>query len=174
MKKPVSLLIISLLVCVSSLTGCALGTPDTVTQNETCTVTTTTTLTSTAVLSTVTTIKYLYPVEDITWVMEAYGNASEFHLALENAEFTLYLDSTDGSCTGDVGVNSYWAEYILNGNQLSFPTRQVAVTQLWISEVIKQQQDIYLSMLLNSETCEIIDSKLHITGGNGWIIFHRQ
>jgi heat shock protein HslJ len=106
--------------------------------------------------------------------MEAYGDASSYNLALENAEFTLYLDSTDGSCTGNVGLNSYWAEYILDGDQLSFPTKQVAITQLWINEVVKQQQDTYLSILLNSDTCEVIDGKLHITGGERWIIFYRQ
>ncbi len=106
--------------------------------------------------------------------MEAYGDSTAYNLALEDAVFTLYLDSTNGSCTGDVGPNRYWAEYLLDGNQLSFPTRQVAVTQLWISDAVKLQQDAYLSILLNSEACEVIDGKLNITGGDRWIIFHRQ
>jgi hypothetical protein len=88
--------------------------------------------------------------------------------------FTLYLDGTDGSCRGNVGINSYRADYVLAGNHLSFPDRQVAVAKLWINEVVKQQQDVYLSILLNSDTCEVIDGKLHINGGGRWIIFHRQ
>lgn len=174
MKKMASLLIVSLLICITSLAVCAGATPSIVTQSIISTVTSTTTLTTTTIISTVTTTKVLYPVENITWIMEAYGDADSCNIALENAEFTLYLDSINGSCAGSVGINSYWAEYVLDGNQLSFPDKQVAVTQLWISDIVKQQQDLYLNILLNSETCEVIDGKLHITGGDTWIIFHRQ
>lgn len=169
MKKLFLVLFISAIICMSFIAGCA---KDTVTQTVTSTFTTTSTFTSTTVISTVTTTKLLYQVEDITWVMEAYGDSSTHNLALENAEFTLYLDSTDGSFSGNVSLNSYGGKYELDGNKLAFPDHQYFVTQLWVSEAVEQQQTSYFSIFMNSDTCEVIDGRLHITDGDRWIIYH--
>ncbi len=171
MKKPVLMLFISVIVFLTSLAGCA---KDIVTQTATSTFTTTSTFTYTAVVSTVTTTKYLYPVEDITWVMEAYGDSSTNNLAPENAEFTLYLDSAEGTFSGNVGINRYSGNYKLEGNQLSFPDHMIAVTQAYQGESIQRQQEEYLDIFMASNTCEIIDGKLHITAGDRWIIYSRR
>lgn len=163
MKKPVFVLLMPLIVCAYFLTGCS--------DNVTVTVTDTATYTLT---ETFTTTKVLYPVEDIIWVMDAYGDSDTYSPALKNAEFTLYLDSIDGRCRGNVSLNSYWANYQLDMNQLSFPDRQYAVTELWISDVVKQQQDAYFSILMNSDKCEVIDGKLHITDRDRWIVFYKK
>jgi heat shock protein HslJ len=105
--------------------------------------------------------------------MEAYGDSSDYHLALENAEFTLYLDSTDGSFSGNVGPNRYGGKYKLDGDNLSFPDRQYFVTELWVNEAVQQQQTSYFSILMNADICEVIDGKLHITAGDRWMIFYR-
>ena len=176
MKKPVFVFIISLFIFTSFLAGCAEGIGGTITQTVTSTFTTTTTFTSTTVLSTVTTTKLLYPVEDMTWVMEAYGDSSSYNLALENVEFTLYLDTTDGSLSGYVGVNRYSGNYKLEGDQLSFPDHMIAVTQAYQGEALQQQQEEYLHIFMNSDTCEVIDGKLHITDSDSdsWIIYHHR
>jgi heat shock protein HslJ len=174
MKKLYSALITSLIICVSSLAGCAEGIASTVTQTTTSTFTTTTTSTFTNVVSTVTTTKLLYPVENITWVMEAYGDSSTHNLALENAEFTLYLDSGKGTFSGNVGINRYSGNYKLEGNQLSFPDHMIAVTQAYQGESIQRQQEEYLDIFMASDICEVIDGKLHITDGDRWIIYCRR
>ena len=174
MKKPVFVFIISLFIFTSFLAGCAEGIGGTITQTVTSTFTTTTTFTSTTVLSTVTTTKLLYPVEDMTWVMEAYGDSSSYNLALENVEFTLYLDTTDGSLSGYVGPNRYEGKYRLYGDKLSFPGHEYFVTLLGTHEAVQQQQSSYFSILMNADTCEVIDGKLHITGGDSWIIYYKK
>ena len=176
MKKLVFVFITVLIICASFIAGCSEGVASTVTQTSTSTYTTTTTFTSTTIISTVTTTKILYPVEDITWVMEAYGDADTYTTLVRNAEFTLYLDSGEGTFNGNVGVNRYSGNYKLEGDQLSFPDHMIAVTQAYQGEALQQQQEEYLHIFMNSDTCEVIDGKLHITDSDSdsWIIYHRR
>lgn len=174
MKKPVSVFITVLIICASFLAGCAEGAAGTITQTNTYTFTTTTTFTSITVLSTVTTTKLLYLVEDITWVMEAYGDADTYKTLVRNSDFTLYLDSGEGTFSGNVGINRYSGNYKLEGDQLSFPDHMIAVTQAYQGEDLQQQQEEYLHIFMNSDTCEVIDGKLYVSGGDRWIICHRK
>jgi heat shock protein HslJ len=108
--------------------------------------------------------------------MEAYGDSSANNLALENAEFTLYLDSSAGTFGGNVGINRYSGNYKLEGTQLSFPDHMIAVTQAYQGESIQRQQEEYLHIFMASDTCEVIDGKLHITDSDSdsWIIYYKQ
>jgi heat shock protein HslJ len=96
--------------------------------------------------------------------------------AVQNAEFTLYLDSSAGTFGGNVGINRYSGNYKLEGNQLSFPNHMIAVTQLYQGESLQQQQEEYLDIFMASDICEVIDGKLHITDSDSgnWIIYHKQ
>ncbi|MDD4923970.1 MAG: META domain-containing protein [Dehalococcoidales bacterium] len=174
MKKLLCVFALPLIIVVGCLSGCSEDRMDTVTKTSTATITTTATLTSTTVISTVTTTKLIYPVEDILWVMDTYGDAFTYTIPVQYAEFTLYLDSSKGEFSGNVGINRYWGHYKLEGNQLSFPDRILAVTQAYQGESLQQQQEEYLSIFMNSDTCEVVDGKLHITDEDRWIIFYRQ
>ena len=110
------------------------------------------------------------------WVMEAYGDVDTYTTPVQNAEFTLYLDSGEGTFNGNVGINIYSGNYKLEGDQLSFPDHMIAVTQAYQGEELQQQQEEYLDIFMNSDTCEVIDGKLHITDSNSdnWIIYYKK
>ncbi len=112
-------------------------------------------------------------VEDVTWVMESYGDADNLTGALNNADFTLYLDSTEGTFSGSIGINTYSGKYQLNGSELSFPDKTVAVTELYAGEEL-QQQESYLHIFMNADSCEMVKGKLHITYGDLLIIYHKK
>jgi heat shock protein HslJ len=105
--------------------------------------------------------------------MEAYGDADSHNIALDGREVTLYLNSVEGRFNGNAGVNSYWGKYQLNGTTITFP-EGLAITSAGGPEIVMQQESIYINIFSLSDTCEVIDGKLRITGGDRWIIFHRQ
>jgi len=113
-------------------------------------------------------------IENVTWVMESYGDPDNLAEALDNAEFTLYLDSAEGEFSGSIGVNTYYGKYQLNGNELLFPDKTVGVTQLYVGEEIQQQQEAYFHILMNADKCEMVRGKLHVTSDDGVIIYKKK
>jgi heat shock protein HslJ len=105
--------------------------------------------------------------------MEAYGDESTDNLALEGWDVTLYLNSVLGTFNGNAGINSYWGRYELNETTITYP-EGLAITSAGGPEIVMQQESVYINIFSLSDTCEVIDGKLHITGGDGWIIFHRK
>jgi heat shock protein HslJ len=113
-------------------------------------------------------------IENVTWEMESYGDAGDLTKALDNADFTLYLDSKEGTFSGSIGVNSYFGKYRLTGSFLSFPDDTVAVTELYVSKEVQQQQEAYLHIFMNADKCEMVKGKLHITSGDQLIVYHKK
>ena len=113
------------------------------------------------------------PFEDITWVMESYGEPGNLETALPDVEVTLYFDSKEGKFTGYTGINTYFGTYQLNDSEISFP-EGVALTQLKGNEQVQQQEGEYVGMLSAADSLEIVDGKLHIICDGELIIYHEK
>ncbi len=110
-------------------------------------------------------------LEDITWILESYGEQGDLQAVLEGTEITAIFDSAEGQVTGSAGCNSYFADYEASGNKLSFTSLFWTEIGCVAPEGIMEQENYYLKTLSAAESYKIEDGKLQITSGNQVLIF---
>ncbi len=110
-------------------------------------------------------------IEDITWMLESYGEPENLQAVLEGTEITAIFDSAEGQVTGSAGCNSYFADYEASGSELSI--LELAWTEMGCPEPqgILEQETQYLQALQAAESYKIEDGKLQITSGNQVLIY---
>ncbi len=113
-------------------------------------------------------------LEDITWILESYGEPENLQVVLEGTEITAIFDSAEGQVTGSAGCNGYTGEYMLSNNKIS-------ISEMFWTEIgclepqgILEQETQYLKALPDAESYEIRDGKLRITSGNQVLIFRNS
>ncbi len=110
-------------------------------------------------------------LEDITWILEFYGEPESLQTVLEGTEITALFDSAEGQVTGSAGANNYSGAYQISKNKLSI--QEIAHTEMYRldPEGIMEQEEQYLRALTAAESYEISVGKLQITSGNQVLIF---
>lgn len=110
-------------------------------------------------------------LEDITWLLESYGEAGSRQTVLEETEITVFFDSAEGMVSGSAGANTYSAAYQISENTLSI--QAIARTEMYRldPEGVMEQEDYYLETLQAAEGYEISAGKLQITAANELLIF---
>lgn len=110
-------------------------------------------------------------LEDITWILESYGEPESLQTVLEGTEITALFDSAEGQVTGSAGANNYFGAYQISKNKLSI--QELAWTEMYRldPEGIMEQEEYYLKTLQAAETYEISVGKLQITSANQLLIF---
>ncbi len=110
-------------------------------------------------------------LEDITWILESYGEPESLQTVLEGTEITAIFDSAEGQVTGSAGCNTYFARYEVEDSKLSI--FEMAWTEIGCvsPEGIMDQETQYLSTLQSAESYEVENGKLQITSGNQVLIF---
>ncbi len=110
-------------------------------------------------------------LEDITSILESYGEQGDLQAVLEGTKITAIFDSAEGQVTGSAGCNSYFADYEASGNKLSFTSLFWTEIGCVAPEGIMEQENYYLKTLSAAESYKIEDGKLQITSGNQVLIF---
>ncbi len=110
-------------------------------------------------------------LEDITWILESYGEPESLQTVLEGTEITALFDSAEGQVSGSAGANHYSGAYQISKNKLSI--QEITHTEMYRldPEGIMEQEDYYLKTLQAAESYKIEDGKLQITSGNQVLIF---
>ncbi len=110
-------------------------------------------------------------LEDISWILESYGEPGSLQTVLEGTEITAIFDSGEGQVTGSAGCNGYSGEYKVKGSKLSI--FEMTWTEMGCPEPagILEQETQYLKALQSAESYEISVGKLQITSGNQVLIF---
>jgi heat shock protein HslJ len=112
-------------------------------------------------------------MEDITWVLESYGEPGNTNPALEETEITVLFDSARGEVGGSAGCNGYGGTYELDGNELTFPGPFI-LTMMYCNEQINDQEKEYTSILQDAASYEIKGGKLTIYCGDNVLIYRQQ
>lgn len=68
----------------------------------------------------------------------------------------------DGEVSGTTGCNSYFGEYKVDGDQISFGA--MGMTEMWCEDVA-DQESVYLQLLADAERYELADGTLTIFSG---------
>ncbi len=110
-------------------------------------------------------------LEDITWILESYGEPESLQTVLEGTEITALFDSAEGQVTGSAGANHYFGAYQISKNKLSI--QEITHTEMYRldPEGVMEQEDYYLKTLQAAESYEISVGKLQITSANQVLIF---
>ncbi len=110
-------------------------------------------------------------LEDITWILESYGEPENLQTVLEGTEITALFDSAEGLVDGSGGCNGYTGEYMLSNNEIS-------ISEMFWTEIgclepqgILEQETQYLKTLQSAESYEISVGKLRITTSTKVLIF---
>ena len=110
-------------------------------------------------------------LEDKEWVLASYGEQGDLQAVLAGTEITAIFDSADGQVTGSAGCNSYFADYEASGNKLSI--LELAWTEMACGspEGVMEQEQEYLTLLLDTATFQVEDSLLTISSSDGQVLF---
>ena len=106
-------------------------------------------------------------LEDITWLLESYGEPESLQTVLEGTEITAIFDSAEGQVTGSAGCNSYWADYEANGNKLPFTSLFWTEIGCVSPEGVMEQEQEFLSLLANVQSFQADDTTLTIICSDG-------
>jgi len=113
------------------------------------------------------------PFEDITWVMESYGERESLKVALPDAEVTLFFDSTNKQFSGNTNCNDYFGHYKVEDRKLSLP-EGVAITELRCrSEEIGRQEEEYIGLFSMVDSYQIDNGKLRLNCDHQ-VIYYRS
>lgn len=102
------------------------------------------------------------PIEDITWVLESYGDRGSLKPIVEDREMTAEFKSADNTVVGSGGCNSYFADYGINGNNLNISSPIWDNTMACFPPIMDQEQE-YSDLLETAETFLIHNDKLIIS-----------
>ena len=112
-------------------------------------------------------------LEDVTWVLESYGEPDNLKTVLEDTEITIAFDSAETKVIGFAGCNSYGGSYELKGNELLIPG-PIASTLRSCGERCDDQERQFFKTLETTESYKIEDGKLTISCGNKILVFKRK
>ena len=114
------------------------------------------------------------PLEDVTWVLESYGERGNLQTVLEDTEITIEFKSEGGKFAGSGGCNSYFGGYEINNNELNIKP-PIGSTMMACPEPIMAQEQEYFKLLETTETFQIQNGKLTIScSGNKILVFVAQ
>jgi len=113
-------------------------------------------------------------LEDKDWVLESLGEKGNPQAVLEGTTVTARFDSAGQRVQGSAGCNSYFGDYEVDGNDISFSA--IGNTEMYCMEpegVMDQETD-YLTILRDSQSFKVTDGKLEITAGDQVLVFQED
>ncbi|MFC2016935.1 protease inhibitor I42 family protein [Chloroflexota bacterium] len=112
-----------------------------------------------------------YSLENVTWILESYGERGDLKAVLDGTEITATFNSDEGRVTGSAGCNSYFGDYEIDENKLFIPV--VGSTEMYCMEPEgnMEQEVQYLKLLNSAESYEFSGSKLRIISGTQVLAF---
>ena len=112
-------------------------------------------------------------LENVTWVLESYGESGNLESVLADTEITATFNSAEERVEGSAGCNNYLGGYELKGSELSIPG-PIGATMMSCGDQIDEQERQYLTALESAESYKIEYGELRMTCGNQVLIFKRK
>ena len=111
------------------------------------------------------------PLEDTTWILKSYGEQGNLLTVLEGTEITATFDSAEKRVSGSAGCNSYFGDYQLNDNTLTFLV--IGHTEMYCMEPegAMEQETQYLKTLNSAESYQVKDGTLQVNSGDEILIY---
>jgi heat shock protein HslJ len=107
-------------------------------------------------------------LEGTNWNLSEIVEGDQRTAALPNAN----IQFADGRASGRTGCNSYGASYTKSGNSISFEAP--IQTEMACEPAAMEQERVFSTLFVESETYRIEDDKLILRGPNGELVFERS
>jgi putative lipoprotein len=104
-------------------------------------------------------------LEGTSWTLSELVEGDQRTAALPNAN----IQFADGRASGRTGCNSYGAAYTKSGNSISFEAP--IQTEMACEQALMDQERVFTTLFVESETYRIEDGKLILRGPNGELVF---
>lgn len=113
----------------------------------------------------------LAPLEDTTWRLESYGEPGNLKTVLEATQITATFDRSRKQVNGSAGCNSYFGDYQISDDKLTFLT--IGHTEMYCLEPegVMEQEQQYLKILQAAESFQVMEGKLQIKSGEQILIY---
>jgi len=122
----------------------------------------------------------LTTLENITWVLQSYGQPGNLktvlrgtEVALKDAEIMAFFDSAKSQVGGSAGINKYAGGYKLEGNKLSIPGPLITTAMAGPQPLMVQEKE-YLTLLQAAQSYQIKGGELQINCGQQVLIFTKK
>lgn len=102
------------------------------------------------------------PIEDITWILEAYGDRGSLKTLIEDTEITAEFKGANSTVVGSGGCNSYFAGYEIDNDRLTV-IPPIGATEMACPPPIMDQEQEYFDLLETTEAFLIHSDKLIIS-----------
>ena len=102
------------------------------------------------------------PIEDITWVLETYGDRGSLKTLIDDTEISAEFKSANSTVVGSGGCNSYFAGYEIDNDRLTV-IPPIGATEMACSPPIMDQEQEYFELLETTETFLVHNDKLIIS-----------
>ncbi|MFC2122250.1 META domain-containing protein [Bacteroidota bacterium] len=113
-------------------------------------------------------------IEDTIWKLESYGEKGNLQTAIQDTEITIEFKSAESKIAGSGGCNRYFGGYEIIKNELTI-IPPIGSTMMACPEPIMDQEQEYFKLLETTETYQIQNGKLTISGsGNKILVFVAQ
>jgi len=110
-------------------------------------------------------------LENITWILDSYGEQDDLQSVLEGTEITVAFEENGGVVRGSAGCNDYGGEYHIKKDTLTIPDLMVTEQECSEPEGIMEHEKQFLRILLDSENYESTSRKLRITADTRALTF---
>ncbi len=115
------------------------------------------------------------PIEDITWILESYGDRGSLKPLVDDTEITAEFKSTNSTVVGSGGCNSYFAGYEIDNDRLTVIPPIGATEMACFPPPIMDQEQEYFTLLETTETFLIHNEKLIIScSANKEMVFTKK
>jgi heat shock protein HslJ len=104
----------------------------------------------------------------VRWILESFGQEDALVSVLEGTEIAFEFDAEGGQVSGSAGCNSFFGEFDLNGDQLSFGP--LGATRMACEPAIMDQETSFLDALQATESVQIDDGQLKIGNREGQVL----
>ncbi len=109
-------------------------------------------------------------LEDVTWVLKAYGEPNNLEGVIAGSDVTLTFDKDKHEVKGNGGVNGYGGNYEVDGNELT--TSDIVHTMMASTDQsLNDQENAFFNILQSAQSFNIDDEQLMITGTEGVLVF---
>jgi heat shock protein HslJ len=108
----------------------------------------------------------LRTVQDVIWVLQAYGSENALTPTLPDSRITLVFDFDENSAEGNAGCNHYATSFSLRGSKLDF-NEAMSTLMACTPDKIMEQETTFLSLLGQVESYQIDEDSLILLTENG-------
>ena len=113
-------------------------------------------------------------INDTSWVLQFYGTQAAPQSPVDDSAITAEFDGAEAKLTGSAGCNSYFAEYAIEGDGLTFFA--LAWTERFCQDPdgVMDQELAYLTALGSVDRFEVVDTTLRLFYSGGVLVFEAQ